>query len=217
MSGLFPAMLDLRGRPCVVIGGGAVAARKARRLARAGAQVRVIAPSFSDELRELAADGAVELAPRPYQSGDLQDARFVFVATSDPTVNAAALAEARAQGALANLANLADEPDGGDFQVPSTVERGGLTIAISTGGRSPAFARRLREQLEAWLTPERLELLELYAELRGSLKQEGAAASGPAWASVDESALQLLKDGRREEAERLLRRQVLVGAAGEAK
>lgn len=208
MSGLFPAMLDLRGRRCVVVGGGAVAARKVARLLRAGARVRAIAPSFGAELRELARGGSIELLERVFQAGDLQEASLVFAATSDSDTNRAVLEEARARGVLVNLA---DRPDGGDFQVPSTIEQGGLTIAVSTGGRSPAFARRLREQLASWLTPERLELLALYGELRDSLRREGTTADGPAWASVDESALKLLQEGRREEAEALLRHQVLVG------
>jgi precorrin-2 dehydrogenase/sirohydrochlorin ferrochelatase len=206
-------MLDLDHRLCLVVGGGPVATRKVRGLLAAGARVRLVAPDCSPELRRLAEAGRLEWRPRRYLGEDLEEASLLFAATSDRELNAALAVEARRRSVLANVA---DDPAGSDFQVPAVVERSGLTLALSTGGRSPAFARRLREQLEAWLTGERLELFELYAELRAELKEAGRAAGAADWTLVDDQALELLKEGRRTEAERLLRSQVLAGVSGEA-
>jgi precorrin-2 dehydrogenase/sirohydrochlorin ferrochelatase len=206
-------MLDLEQRLCLVVGGGPVATRKVHGLLAAGARVRLVAPDCSPELRRLAEAGRLEWRPRRYRGQDFEDATLLFAATSDRELNAALAAEARRRSVLANVA---DDPAGSDFQVPAVVERSGLTVALSTGGRSPAFARRLREQLEAWLTGERLELFELYAGLRAELKAAGLATGAVDWALVDHQALELLREGRRSEAARLLRRQVLVGVGGEA-
>jgi siroheme synthase-like protein len=206
-------MLDLEQRLCLVVGGGPVATRKVRGLLAAGARVRLVAPACTPELRGLAQAGRLEWRPRRYLHEDLEGATLLFAATGDRALNAALAAAARRRSVLANVV---DDPAGSDFQVPAVVERSSLTLALSTGGRSPAFARRLREQLEAWLTDERLELLELYADLRAELKGAGRAAAPADWTLVDDRALELLKEGRRTEAARLLRRQVLAGVGGEA-
>jgi precorrin-2 dehydrogenase/sirohydrochlorin ferrochelatase len=97
--------------------------------------------------------------------------------------------------------------------VPSSLRRGDVTIAASTGGRSPAFARRLRRELEQLLTPERLALLELYARVRDELVDGGRRTAEGAWGRVDDEALRLLREGRQDEAERLVRSSVLTGSA----
>jgi siroheme synthase-like protein len=206
-------MLDLRDRVCLVVGGGAVATRRVQRLLAAGARVRLVAPACTTELRRLAELGRLTWEPRPYTADDLDGSTLVLAATDVPALNAAVAGEARRRSIPANVAN---DPAASDFQVPAIVERPGLTLAISTGGNSPAFARRLREQLESWLTPARLELLELYAELRAELRAEGQSARSEAWSAVDDRALHLLQAGRRAEAARLLRDQVLAGCNGEA-
>jgi precorrin-2 dehydrogenase/sirohydrochlorin ferrochelatase len=206
-------MLDLSDRLCLVVGGGMVGTRKTRGLLAAGARVRLVAPHCSAELRHLAELGRLEWRPKAYSTDDLEGATLVFAATADRALNASVAGEARRRAVLANLA---DDPVESDFQLPAVVERAGLTMAISTGGSSPAFARRLREQLDAWLTPERLELFALYAELRADLRAERRSVDSSAWAAVDDRALQLLQEGRRSEAARLLRRQVLAGGSGGA-
>jgi precorrin-2 dehydrogenase len=205
VSGLYAAMLCLNGRRCLVVGGGTVASRKVERLLDAEAEVQVVAPRLSAELSERAARGQIGWSARDYRVGDLDGATLVFAATSCPEVNRAVAAEARSLGIPVNVA---DDPAGSTFQVPAQLERGDLTLAISTGGRSPAYARRLREELERFLSPERLALFDLYAELRSDLAP-GTRPPGRAWAAADEQVLELLRAGCRAEAFALLRGQVL--------
>jgi precorrin-2 dehydrogenase/sirohydrochlorin ferrochelatase len=162
MPRYYPAFLDLRGKLAVVVGGGEVAERKVGPLILCGARVRVISPRVSPELSRLG--GSVEVVARPYRAGDLEGAALVFAATDDQAVNAAVVSDARKKGALANAA---DAPDLCDFVVPSLVSRGDLQIAVSTGGASPALARRLRRELEQVIGPEYGEL----AALLGSARQ----------------------------------------------
>lgn len=209
MDGLYPAMLRLGGRRCVVVGGGAVAARKVGPLLAAGASVLVVAPTVAPALRRLAAAGEIELARRAYRHGDLERASLAFAATDSPEVNAAVAGDAEQLGIPVNVA---DDSERSSFHVPAALRRGDLTVAVATGGRSPAFARLLRQEIESLLTPERLALLELYAALRVGLTEAGRPTSEAAWDAVDRDALRLLAEGRRSEAEQLLRRSVAVAA-----
>jgi precorrin-2 dehydrogenase / sirohydrochlorin ferrochelatase len=144
---LYPIFLDLSGRRCVVVGGGEVANRKARKLLQARARVVVISPEIRAELESV----AVEIQRRPYREGDLEGAHLAFAATNSREVNAAVAREAKARGVPVNVA---DEPSEGDFAVPSTLRRGRLQVAVSTGGASPTLARRIREELEKAFGPE---------------------------------------------------------------
>ena len=125
----------------MVVGGGEVANRKARKLLQARADVVVVSPEVKPELESVAA----EVRQRPYREGDLEGAFLVFAATDRREVNAAVAREARDRGILANVA---DEPSEGDFALPSTLRRGQLQVAVSTGGASPPFARMIRRELE---------------------------------------------------------------------
>ena len=206
MSRPYPTMLRLQGRPCVVIGGGRVAIRKVSRLLEAGAAVRVIAPTLDEPLERLVKSGAIKVERRPYRRGDLAGALLAFAATDSRTVNTAVSDEADERGILVNVA---DDPQASSFHVPATLERQGISIAISTGGRSPAFARRLREELDDVLSDDRLALLELYAELRAELTSQQIPTSGVSWTRADHQALELLRQGRRAEARQVLREQAL--------
>ena len=143
---LYPIFLDLSGRRCVVVGGGEVASRKARKLLQARARVVVISPEIRAELERTAA----EIKRRPYREGDLAGAQLAFAATNSREVNAAVAREAKGRGVPVNVA---DEPSEGDFAVPSTLRRGRLQVAVSTGGASPTLARRIREELEEAFGP----------------------------------------------------------------
>lgn len=125
----------------MIVGGGEVANRKARKLLQARARVVVISPEVRPELASM----AVEVRRRPYAEGDLEGAFLVFAATDLREVNAAVVREARERGIPVNVA---DEPSEGDFAVPSTLRRGQLQVAVSTGGASPTLARRIRRELE---------------------------------------------------------------------
>lgn len=140
----YPLFLDLTRQPVTVIGAGKVAARKIRSLLNAGARVTVIAPSR---------DKNVALAPtkwirRRYRRGDLAGARLVVAATNDLRVNELVCAEAKRRR---QLVNCVAPPLAGNFFVPAVARRGGIAIAISTDGRSPTLAKRLRQQLEQFL------------------------------------------------------------------
>jgi siroheme synthase-like protein len=144
---LFPIFLDLSGRRCVVVGGGEVANRKARKLLQARASVVVISPELQPELESV----AVEVHRRPYEEGDLEGAYLAFAATDSREVNARVAREAKERGVPVNVA---DRPSDGDFALPSTLRRGGLQVAVSTGGASPTLARRIKDELEEVFGPE---------------------------------------------------------------
>ena len=159
--------MDLSGRRCVVVGGGSVANRKARKLLQARAEVVVISPKILPELESV----AVDIKRRPYEPGDLSGAYLAFTATDSRKVNAAVAREANERGIPVNVA---DQPSEGDFALPSTLRRGGLQVAVSTGGASPTLARRIRAELEKTFGPEWAGIVEEYGRTRGS----GAASDG---------------------------------------
>jgi precorrin-2 dehydrogenase len=143
----------------VVVGGGVVATRKVRKLLRSGAEVVVVSPEVCPEL----ADMDVEIQNRPYESGDLEGANLAFAATNSREVNALAAQEAKERGVPINVA---DRPAEGDFAVPSTLRRGGLQVAVSTGGASPTLARRIRSELEEVFAPDWAGVVEEFEEAR---------------------------------------------------
>ncbi len=163
----FPILLTrLETRLALVVGGGAVAARKVEALRTARAQVRVIAPEAISSLAELAARREIEWLTRAYQPGDLKDAFLVIAATDNAEVNHAAAREAMERGCLVNVV---DDPAYCNFYFPAVVHRGDLTIAISTGGDVPALSGYLRARLEDEFGPEWEDYLALLSELRGEL------------------------------------------------
>jgi precorrin-2 dehydrogenase len=162
---LYPIFLDLSGRRCVVVGGGGVANRKARKLLQARARVVVISPEIGAELESV----AVEVHRRPYREGDLEGAYLAFAATNAREVNAAVAREAKERGVPVNVA---DTPSEGDFALPSTLRRGRLQVAISTGGASPTLARRIRGELEEAFGPEWAGIVE---QLDTARRSGGAA------------------------------------------
>ncbi len=206
----YPIVLKLASRRCVVVGGGQVATRKVGVLVRAAADVLVVAPEVDPELVTLAESGAVRLEPRPFEPADLDGAFLAFAATDNREVNRAVEEAARARDILVNVA---DDPPACDFTVPALVRRRDVTLAISTGGRSPAFARYLREQLSEWLTDARCTLLELLAELRRDLRRAGRQIEPDAWrrAIADGEVMRSIESGDREGARRRLFEHVMSG------
>lgn len=155
----YPITLQLSNQLCVVVGAGAVGQRKLIGLRQAGARIRLIAP---DAPQALAAPD-LELCRRPYRPGDLAGATLVFAATNDRALNAAIAREARAAGLLVNVA---DAPQQGNFTLPAVARQGSLTLAVASGGASPAFSALLRDRLAEELGPEWATLLEIAAALR---------------------------------------------------
>ena len=148
---LFPIFLKLEGRPCLVVGGGAIAAVKLESLLAAGASVRVVAPRVTERIRAASLEGKVLWLPRAFLPSDLDGIFLVVAATSSPEVHEVVYREAQRRGVLCNVV---DDPQRCDFYYPAVVRRGALQIAVSTGGRSPALAQQLRQQLERQFGPE---------------------------------------------------------------
>jgi precorrin-2 dehydrogenase/sirohydrochlorin ferrochelatase len=170
----FPINIDIRGKPVVVVGGGAVAARKCLALLAADARVTVIAPILAVPLRELVEKGVVRHLARKYSSGDIAGAFLVFVATDNYSVNQAVAKEAKNSGILTDIA---DDPDSGDFTSPAVISRGELMITVSTGGESPFLSRRIREELEERYGPEYAVLIKLLGRVREKLLTENRNSS----------------------------------------
>jgi precorrin-2 dehydrogenase/sirohydrochlorin ferrochelatase len=203
-------VLKLAGRRCVVVGGGSVATRKIGALVRSGADVMVVAPEVAPEIEAFVASGAVTIEQRPFEPPDLDGALLAFAATDDRAVNGAVVSAAHERGVLVNVA---DDPSASDFTNPGLVRRRDITLAVSTGGRSPAFARFLREQLQDWLTDERCTLLELVAEVRRDLRSGGKSLDAAAWRGAidDQQVHQFIADGDREGARRRILKALMPG------
>jgi siroheme synthase-like protein len=168
---LFPIFVKLQGRLVVVVGGGEIAAGKIDGLLRAGARVRVIAPEVHKAFVEPIRNREIEWVPRKFQAGDISDATLVIAAASAPGVNASVFREAETRGILCNAV---DDIENCHFYYGSIVQRGDLQIAISTNGKSPALAQRLRHELEQQFGPE----YEVWLEWLGAARELLRAADG---------------------------------------
>ena len=166
MPRYYPIYLDIRDKKCVVVGGGDVAYRKAVSLKEAGAQVVVISPDFSKDFLK---EEGITMLRQKYEERCLEGATLIIAATSDKEINQRVWEEARRHGLLVNVV---DQPELCNFIVPSVVNRGELQISISTGGASPAFARRLRQELENHFGPEYGEFVELLSKMRSEARSQ---------------------------------------------
>jgi siroheme synthase-like protein len=137
----YPIFLDLRDRPVLVVGAGKVALRKTRGLLEAGARVTVVAPEAEPEFREL----NVRYVGRRFRASDLAGVMLVFAATDDRLTNHRIAIAAKGKGVFANIADSAEECD---FVVPARLQRGGVQVAVSTGGENPRLSAELRKKLE---------------------------------------------------------------------
>jgi siroheme synthase-like protein len=197
--------LDLSGRAVVVIGPEAVAQGKVEPLLAAGAKVTVIAEGPPAALAALDRDRRVDLARRAWRPSDLDGAYLCVAASSDPGTRAAIFRAGRARGVLMNVM---DDVPHCDFAAPALVRRGDLAIAISTGGRSPALARRLREELSEQFDDTWVELLDLLGEIRAetlpALPEYGERARRWQEALDVDVLLKLIRTGGRAEARKFL-------------
>jgi precorrin-2 dehydrogenase / sirohydrochlorin ferrochelatase len=169
---LFPAFIKLAGRTCLVVGAGRVAQEKIEGLLFAEANVRVVAPRATSQIKSLARAGKISWHTRRYRSSDLRGAFLVIAATSSRTLHAQIYREANRRGVLCNVV---DDPEHCDFYYGSVVRRGSLQIAISTGGQSPALAQRLRKQLGRRFGAEYEHWLEALGAARKKLFQKSIA------------------------------------------
>lgn len=167
--GFLPVVLEFSGRRVVLVGGGEVATRKAELFVKADARLMVVAPQVSGGLASAAEEGKCELLLRPYRQGDLAGASLAVAATDRPEVNRQVARDAAALGIPVNVAYPAAE---GDCILPATLSVGGLQLAVSTGGRCPAFARWLLQQLAQQFGDEYGAALQLAASVREKLLTE---------------------------------------------
>jgi precorrin-2 dehydrogenase / sirohydrochlorin ferrochelatase len=196
----YPVYLDLKDRPCVVIGGCAMAEEKVKGLVAAGARVTVISPELTLVLSGLVVEGRIDSIARRYRRGDLRTAFLVVVVSQPQSVTQAVWEETRGRNVLVNT--LDDVPHC-DFIAPSIVRRGDLAVAISTGGRAPALAVRLRQKLERELGPEHARFLEIAGMLRAPLARrwpDFETRKALWYRLVDSDVIHLLRRGNERQA-----------------
>jgi precorrin-2 dehydrogenase/sirohydrochlorin ferrochelatase len=194
VSGYPITLVDLADTPCVVVGGGEVAARKVAALREAGAHPIVISPALCEPLRRQVEAGEIDTIQRQYQAGDLAGVRLVIAATDDLATNESVWREAQEAGCLVNVV---DDPARCNFYVPATVRRGSLALSISTGGKSPLLARRIRQALEEQFDPAYETYVDLLGDLRPVVQEQIAdpARRKQTWSALlDADLLDLLRE-----------------------
>ena len=222
MTDYYPAYLNITGRRTVVIGGGEVAERKVAQLLASGADVTLVSPDATPELERLASESHVRWIRRKYAPGDLAGAWLAIAATDDSDLHRSIHAEAEREKTLLNVVDVTELCG---FIAPSIVQRGLATIAISTGGASPALARKLRELMGGEQNPAHYDYdafcrciawadaADALTDVRAELKAQGKSASPEAWQeAMDEELLDLVRAGKSGEARQRLRSSLLSGA-----
>ena len=196
----YPIFIDVENRDVVIVGGGAVCARKAEAMMRYGARVTVVAPEITAEIAQWATGGRITLRRKTYDQSDLDGASIVIASTDDACVNGRVARDCRRRKIPVNVVDVTHLCE---FIVPAIVELGSIQLAVSTGGKSPALARTLKEDLKKLVGPEYAELNDLLGTLRPSAKEvlatdadrkkffDGILARG---------VLQMLREGRKKEA-----------------
>jgi precorrin-2 dehydrogenase/sirohydrochlorin ferrochelatase len=172
MKKYYPVCIDIQNRQCLVVGGGMVALRKTRGLLDCGAVVTVVSPVFHADFKKIDKSLPVNTIERTYRSEDLEDKFLVIGATDNQEVSRRISRDARSRNILCNIA---DVPESCSFILPAVVRRGDLAIAVSTSGKSPAFARHLRKQLEKQFGEEYKTFLLLMGALRQKLLAQNHA------------------------------------------
>ena len=210
-----PICIDLRGRHCLLVGGGEVARRKAETLLRAGATLRLVAPAIDPGLGELVRQRGGELRLRAFEPRDVDDVWLAVAATDDEAVNRQVRDAARQRGVLVNVV---DQPALCDFIFPSIIDRDPLLIAVSSGGRAPLLARLLRARLETTIPAGYGRLAAWMGRFRPQVKAQiaGGAARRRFWERVLEGQIgETFLAGREAEAERLLTASLTAGTVDE--
>ena len=208
MNTYYPVYIQLREQPCVVIGGGKIAEGKVEGLLAAQANVTVISPELTPHLHELAEQKQVTYVARAYEPGDLAGAFLVICATDQAEINHQVWQEATANR---QLVNVVDDTPRCNFIAPSILRKGDLTIAISTSGKAPALAVRLKERLQRELGPEYERFLELAGELREPLARhipDFETRKALWYELVDSEILDLLARGEEDAAREIISRVV---------
>ena len=196
----YPIYIDIEDRDVVIIGGGNVCARKAETMMKYGARVTVVSPELTDEIEQWAREGKLAIKRKHYEESDVDGANIVIASTDDQRVNEQIAADCRRRRIPVNVVDVTPLCE---FIVPAIVEKGSVNIAISTGGKSPALARTLKEDLQRLVGPEYAEVNDLLGTLRDDAKRvlptdvdrkrffDGIIARG---------ILEMLREGRRADA-----------------
>ena len=206
MAFAYPVSLEVAGRRTVVIGDAPMAEDRIRALLAAGARVTAVVEHPTEGVEELSRRGVITLVRRAYRRGDLRGAFLAVAATGDATTNARIFAEAEKRRVLLNAV---DDIGHCHFAVPSILRRGDLVVAVSTGGKSPAFARRLRESLAREVGPEHGVLVDVLGEVRQEMLAQRTVAPAT-WArrwrhALDHDLIGLVRQGRLGEARAIVR------------
>ena len=204
MPSYYPVYLNLEEQPCVIVGGGHEAERKAQGLLESGAQVTVISPEVTTVLQDIAGRGLIDWKRREYQAGDLEEAFLVVAENTDPRIYKEVAWEAQQRRLLLNVVDVTHLCN---FIAPAVVRREDVTFAISTSGLSPALARRLREELEDSPVLKWADTVRLLSEVRLELRSKGVKPHPDRWQQcMDDEFLNLFHNGQKAQAkERLLR------------
>jgi len=196
----YPIYIDIEDRDVVIIGGGNVCARKAETMMKYGARVTVVSPEFTDEIEGWARDGALAIKRKTYEDADLEGANIVIASTDDQSVNERVAADCRRRRIPVNVVDVTPLCE---FIVPAIIQSGSIQIAVSTGGKSPALGRTLKEDLQRFVGPEYAEVNDVLGTLR-----EGAKSVLPTDVDrkrffdgiIARGILDMLRSGRRREA-----------------
>ena len=200
----YPVNLDVQDRDCVVVGGGTVGERKVRTLLECGARVTVVSIFATEGLHSLVSEGRIHLKTRGYEPSDLEGAFLVIGATDREEINEKISKDAAKRGLLCNIA---DRPAACNFVLPAIVRQGALLIAISTSNKSPAVARRIRQNLEDKFGPEYAVLLNLMGAIRQKLLAEAKSPEAHKHMFerlLDEGLLEMVRDNRIKDVDSLL-------------
>jgi len=201
----YPINADITDKRCIVLGGGRVAERKVESLLKCGGTVTVISPELTSQLKIHLSQGRIQHIGRDYQAGDIKGAYLVFSATNNPRVNAEASEEAQRKGVLVNIV---DTPERCTFIVPSVLQRGDLVITISTNGKSPALAKRIREELETVYGEEYSAFLTIMGAVRERLiktSDDSESNRRTFYKLVDSNMLNLIKERKTKEVNGILK------------
>ncbi|MGZ4807742.1 MAG: precorrin-2 dehydrogenase/sirohydrochlorin ferrochelatase family protein [Thermoanaerobaculia bacterium] len=211
----YPIYLDIENRNVLIIGGGAVCARKAETMMKYGARVTIVSPECTDEIEQWAAKNVLSVRRKTYEEKDLDGASIVIASTDDPCINARIARDCRRRKIPVNVVDVTHLCE---FIVPAIVEQGSIQIAVSTGGKSPALARTLKEDLQKLVGPEYDEVNRILGSLRSAAKKTLPTDIDRKRffdAIIAQGILDMLRDGRRTEAYEVIAR--ACDAAGVAK
>ena len=200
----YPVNLDIRNQNCLVVGGGSVGTRKVMTLNACGAVVTVISPEATEQLQELADKYLINLKKRFYRSSDMEGMFIVIGTTDNETINQQISVDAQRHKVLCNIA---DRPDDCNFILPSIVDRGDLVITISTSGTSPAFAKRMRKDLEKQFGEEYAEFLSITGAIRKKLLKnahEPEAHKNLFEQIISRGLIHMIRDGKKQDINSLL-------------